>query len=138
MKRRRLNDYFTAFADWVSSAMGTPLNIGLWAFAVGYWFLIFAVDPNLQNTSFMPSWFTSNAFNFPLNTVTTLAELFIGFLIAAAANRVEKRNRELHEQMKAMLAHIETLVGAEEKEIRQLIPIKKSTPARRKLKVRRE
>ena len=46
----------------------------------------------MQN--FLPGWFTGTAFNFPLNLFTTVAELFIGFLVAAAANRSE-RNLEL-------------------------------------------
>jgi hypothetical protein len=38
----------------------------------------------------MPSWFVSTGFNFPMNLFTTVAELFIGFLVAAAENRSER------------------------------------------------
>ena len=37
----------------------------------------------------LPAWFTSTGYNFPLNLITTVAELFIGFLVAAAANCAE-------------------------------------------------
>jgi hypothetical protein len=38
-------------------------------------------------------------FNFPLNLITTVAELFIGFLVAAAANRSQTA-------LSALLGHI--------------------------------
>jgi hypothetical protein len=47
----------------------------------------------------MPSWFTSNNFNFPLNTVTTIAELYIGFLVGASTNRTERHNRQQADRM---------------------------------------
>jgi hypothetical protein len=47
----------------------------------------------------LPPWFTSTGFNFPLNLVTTVAELFIGFLVAAAANRSQTA-------LTALLGHI--------------------------------
>lgn len=103
---------FVRFADAVSEGMGSPANIIAWLALVIFWFAIFAYNPNLQDTNFLPAWFTSNAFNFPLNTITTLAELFIGFLIAAAANRVEKRNYQLHQTMLR-------LIGEEEGELAQ-------------------
>lgn len=106
----KLNERFTDFADWVSAAMGTPLNIGLWLLAVAIWFAIFWSHPALANSSFLPAWFTGTTFNFPLNTVTTLAELYIGFLVAAAANRVERRNREQTAKMQALEERIDTLV----------------------------
>lgn len=110
--KKTFHEKFTDFADWVSSAMGTPENIIAWLGIVGAWFLLFALFPNLANSNFLPSWFTSNTFNFPLNSITTLAELYIGFLIAAAANRVEKRNWQLHQNMMKLLEMIE----AQEKE----------------------
>ena len=50
--------------------------------------------PHIASGTWLPAWFTSQAFNFPLNLVTTVAELFIGFLVAAASNRSE-RNLEM-------------------------------------------
>ena len=81
---------FDRFADWVSEAMGRPLNIAFWFVLVVAWTLIFALGgPKLSNGSWLPAWFTSQGYNFPLNLVTTVAELFIGFLVATAANRAQ-------------------------------------------------
>jgi hypothetical protein len=71
--------------------MGTPTNITIWIIAVGAWI---ALGPIVAQHNFMPAWFTSNSFNFPLNTVTTIAELYIGFLVGASSNRSE-RNLEM-------------------------------------------
>ncbi|MFY9783639.1 MAG: hypothetical protein WAK12_08930 [Acidimicrobiales bacterium] len=83
---------FQRLADWVSAAMGRPTNILVWLILVVGWCLLFATDhaKSVQLGTFMPGWFTSQGFNFPLNLVTTVAELFIGFLVAAASNRSER------------------------------------------------
>ena len=81
---------FDRFADWVSEAMGRPLNIAFWFVLVVTWTLIFALGgPKLSSGSWLPIWFTSQGYNFPLNLITTVAELFIGFLVATAANRAQ-------------------------------------------------
>jgi low affinity Fe/Cu permease len=81
---------FDRFADWVSEAMGRPLNIAFWFVLIAAWTLVFALGgPTLSSGSWLPSWFTSQGFNFPLNLITTVAELFIGFLVATAANRAQ-------------------------------------------------
>jgi low affinity Fe/Cu permease len=85
---------FDRTADYVSAAMGRPANIIIWLVLVGGWTFLFAAHIVSPNANFLPGWFTGTAFNFPLNLVTTVAELFIGFLVAAAANRSE-RNLEL-------------------------------------------
>jgi low affinity Fe/Cu permease len=82
---------FQRTADRVSFLMGTPTNIVIWIIAVGAWI---ALGPIVAQHNFMPGWFTSNSFNFPLNTVTTIAELYIGFLVGASSNRSE-RNLEM-------------------------------------------
>jgi hypothetical protein len=38
----------------------------------------------------LPSWFTSTGYNFPLNLMTTVAELSVGFLVVAVANRAQE------------------------------------------------
>ncbi len=83
---------FQRVADKVSYGMGTPLNISIWVVLVVGWILIFALDhsKSVQSGSFMPHWFTSTGFNFPLNLVTTVAELYIGFLVGASSNRSER------------------------------------------------
>jgi len=85
---------FDRLADNVSAAMGRPANIMIWLVLVAGWTALFAAHIVSANANFLPGWFTGTAFNFPLNLVTTVAELFIGFLVAAAANRSE-RNLEL-------------------------------------------
>jgi low affinity Fe/Cu permease len=85
---------FDRTADYVSAAMGRPTNIVVWLVLVVGWTFLFAAHIVSANANFLPGWFTGTAFNFPLNLVTTVAELFIGFLVAAAANRSE-RNLEL-------------------------------------------
>jgi low affinity Fe/Cu permease len=93
---RRLNDRFVDAADKVSYAIGTPLNIAFWFVALMVWTLL---GPEIAHDPFLPSWFTSNSWNFPLNTVTTILELFIGYLIAASNNRQERA-------LEALLNHI--------------------------------
>ena len=85
---------FSRIADYVSAAMGRPVNIMIWLVLVVGWTALFASHVVSANANFLPGWFTGTAFNFPLNLITTVAELFIGFLVAAAANRSE-RNLEL-------------------------------------------
>ncbi|MGD0441095.1 MAG: hypothetical protein ABSB52_10770 [Acidimicrobiales bacterium] len=81
---------FQRFADWVSDAMGRPTNIAFWAVLITIWTCIFAFGgPHLAGGTWLPAWFTSQGFNFPLNLITTVAELFIGFLVATAANRAQ-------------------------------------------------
>jgi low affinity Fe/Cu permease len=85
---------FNRTADYVSAAMGRPANIMVWLVLVVGWTLLFALHVVSPDANFLPAWFTGTAFNFPLNLATTVAELFIGFLVAAAANRSE-RNLQL-------------------------------------------
>ncbi len=94
---------FQRVADRVSFAMGTPTNIVIWLLAVGTWI---AFGPYIAGHNFLPAWFTSNSFNFPLNTVTTIAELYIGFLVGASSNRSERN-------LEATLGRI----GTQEKQI---------------------
>src|SRR5208282_2874766 len=93
---------FQRIADRVSYGMGTPLNIGIWVVLVVGWTLLFALNVVNANGTFLPKWFTSTGFNFPLNLVTTVAELYIGFLVGASSNRSERN-------LEDTLAQIETL-----------------------------
>ena len=107
---------FQRAADWTSAAMGRPANIMIWLVAVIVWTLTFALGgPHIASGDWLPAWFTSQGFNFPLNLVTTVAELFIGFLVGAASNRsernleatlgrIEQLERSADEQAKASLA----------------------------------
>jgi low affinity Fe/Cu permease len=78
---------FERVADYVSAAMGRPANIVVWLVLVIAWT---AMGPYLAQHPFLPAWSVSTGWNFPLNLVTTVAELFIGFLVAAASNRSER------------------------------------------------
>ena len=87
---------FLKAANWVSEAMGRPTNIIFWLILVIIWTCIFAFGgPHLAGGTWLPAWFTSQGFNFPLNLITTVAELFIGFLVAAAANRAQQALTDL-------------------------------------------
>jgi low affinity Fe/Cu permease len=94
--------FFLTMADKVSEGMGKPANIIVWFIAVVVWTLLFAVSKKLAKGTFLPAWFTSQGYNFPLNLVTTVAELFIGFLVAAATNRAERANDRLLARVEAM------------------------------------
>jgi low affinity Fe/Cu permease len=95
---------FLKFANWVSEAMGRPTNIAFWFVLVVFWTLVFALGgPHLASGTWLPRWFTSTGYNFPLNLITTVAELFIGFLVAAAANRAQ-------DALTVLLAHIRATV----------------------------
>ncbi len=94
---------FQRAADWTSAAMGRPANIVIWLVAVVAWTLTFAIGgSHISSGDWLPAWFTSQGFNFPLNLVTTVAELFIGFLVGAASNRSERN-------LEATLGRIEQL-----------------------------
>jgi low affinity Fe/Cu permease len=109
---------FLRFANWVSEAMGRPTNIAFWFVLVVCWTLIFALGgPHLSSGNWLPVWFRSTGYNFPLNLITTVAELFIGFLVAAAANRAQ-------DALTVLLAHIRATVerdGAIEQSLKDAI-----------------
>jgi hypothetical protein len=99
---------FQRVADKVSYGMGTPTNIAIWVVLVVGWTLLFAVGgAKIASGTWLPVWFTSTGFNFPLNLVTTVAELYIGFLVGASSNRSERN-------LEATLARL----GAQEEQIR--------------------
>jgi hypothetical protein len=56
---------FLRFANSVSEAMGRPVNISFWLVAVLAWTLMFALSKQLDKGTFLPSWFTSQGYNFP-------------------------------------------------------------------------
>jgi len=107
--RNRLKSRYGRFCDWVSEAMGRPLNITFWFVAIVVWTGIFAFgNSHLASGAWMPAWFTSTGYNFPLNLITTVAELFIGFLVGTAANRSQNALTALLGHMQTMLDWIKT------------------------------
>jgi low affinity Fe/Cu permease len=97
---------FQRLADWVSAAMGRPTNIIVWLILVVVWTGIFAAKIVPASGSFLPAWFTGTGFNFPLNLLTTVAELFIGFLVAAAANRAQRVLEGVIDGIRTVLDHV--------------------------------
>jgi low affinity Fe/Cu permease len=108
---------FERVADYVSAAMGRPLNIAVWLVLVAGWTALFASGLVNPAGTFLPGWFTSQGFNFPLNLITTVAELFIGFLVAAASNRSE---RNLDRTLAAIGAQEQQICDVESKLAEQL------------------
>lgn len=109
-KQGKVSAFFLKLADKVSYGMGTPANIMVWIFLVLIWVVLGATKPELFiNGSFLPTWFTSTGWNFPLNTVTTLAELYIGFLVAAAANRSERELRAIVQHTDEVVTQFENM-----------------------------
>jgi low affinity Fe/Cu permease len=103
--KRTIDDRFTAVADTVSEAVGKWWITGGSVIAVAIWL---ATGPFFH-------W--SDTWQLLINTPTTILEMWLGFLCCAAANRVEKRNWQLHQTMKLMLDHIAALSEKEEHEI---------------------
>jgi low affinity Fe/Cu permease len=97
---------FQRLADWTSAAMGRPANIIVWLVLVIIWIAIFAAKLVPADGSFLPSWFTGQGFNFPLNLITTVAELFIGFLVAAASNRAQRVIAGVIDGIRTVLDHV--------------------------------
>lgn len=88
-ERARRPSGFQRACDWVSAAQGSPANIAFWLLLVIIWIGIFWAHIVSPAGTFLPAWFTGQGFNFPLNLITTVAELFIGFLVATAGNRAQ-------------------------------------------------
>jgi len=104
---------FLRAADWVSEAMGKPANIIFWFVLVVLWTAIFAANIVPADGSFLPSWFVGQGYNFPLNLLTTVAELFIGFLVAAAANRSQRVLSTIIDGISTVLDHVSDEVTAQ-------------------------
>jgi low affinity Fe/Cu permease len=116
---QRQESLFLRFCDWVSTVMGEPPNIIFWLVLVVGWTLIFAFGLVGANSNFLPSWFTGTAYNFPLNLLTTVAELFIGFLVAAAANRSQRVLSTIIDGIRSVLDKVESGVEAQRALIQQ-------------------
>lgn len=92
MDYKTLDERFTRAADKVSEALGSWWFSFLSLLLLIGWILYGALALSVQLHN---EWFTSQQWNFPLNTITTVGEWFIGALVAAAANRVERRHEQL-------------------------------------------
>jgi low affinity Fe/Cu permease len=103
---------FQRIADRVSYGMGTPPNIAVWIVLVVGWTLFFALSSSksIQGGTFLPHRFTSTGFNFTLNLVTTVAELYIGFLVGASSNRSERNLEDTLAQIETPEKKLGTLI----------------------------
>lgn len=90
--KQTINERFTDLADIVSQAMGQ------------WWVTAISIAAVLLWLAVGPIFHFSDTWQLLVNTPTTILEMWIGFLLAAAANRVEKRNREINLTMQALLA----------------------------------
>ena len=106
-----MNNFFNKVSDWISWLITTWGNFLFWVVAVAAWFLVFAIDKSLASAHFMPAWFTSTAFNFPLNTVTTLVELYIGFLVGRNTNRTTQQLDRHLDDMQGHLHRMEAMLS---------------------------
>ncbi len=121
-----INDKFLKIADFVSFGMGTPTNIIFWVLAVVVWFYLGVTRPSLfTQAKFLPDWFTSTSWNFPLNTITTLAELYIGFLVAAATNRAERELRKVIEEIRGTVEEVKKINANQDKILSLLVDYQK-------------
>jgi low affinity Fe/Cu permease len=57
---------FNRIADYVSAAMGRPVNIMIWLVLVVGWTLLFAAHIVSANVNFLPAWFTGTALELTL------------------------------------------------------------------------
>lgn len=96
-------EFFQRLADKISYILTTWQNFVFWVVLTTLWV---ALGPVIAQHNFMPEWFTSTSFNFPLNTITTLAELFIGFLLGVNAVRIQKQQDEHQKQQTEYINHI--------------------------------
>ena len=118
---------FQRVANKVSYGVGTPTNIAIWIVLVVGWTLLFAVGGGrITSGTWLPAWFRSTGSNFPLNLVTTVAELYIGFLVGASSNRSERN-------LEATLANLE----AQERQIRDVEFRLTECPTSRALRMQR-
>lgn len=98
---RGADNWFTDLADRISTGAGSWRVTAAAALLIIIWA---ALGPR---AGFSDSW------QLWINTPTTVVELFLGLFMLAAANRVEKRNYELHQAMVRILRHLEQETDAE-------------------------
>lgn len=103
-----INERFTNIADVVSEAMGEWWVMAVSIVAVAIWI---AAGPLFNY---------SDTWQLLINTPTTILEMWIGFLIAAAANRTERANRKLHETMLQLIEKVEAQEVEELEHLRAL------------------
>lgn len=104
----RIDDRFNHFADWFSESMGKWPVFIFFILAVLCWGL---AGPGLNY---------SDTWQLYINTPTTIVELFLGLATLASANRIEKRNYALHQNILKILQHVDKLAKKEEEELHNI------------------
>ena len=82
-----MNERFTNLADIVSQGMGQ------------WWVTAFSILIVLAWLASGPFFHWSDTWQLLVNTPTTILEMWIGFLLAAAANRSERHTKDMLEQI---------------------------------------
>ena len=96
--RISLDERFTNVADTVSDKMGRWWVTAIFLVLILVWFL-------------SGPWFHwSDTWQLIVNTPTTIIELFIGFLLAASANRVERHSRTQTDRIEALEQKMDAVV----------------------------
>ena len=103
---RTVDERFTDFADRVSEAMGRWRTSAFCLVLIAIW------------GAFGPYTGYSDSWQLWVNTPTTIVELFLGLFTLAAANRVEKRNWQLHQHMARTLSRVDAVTAEENDEIK--------------------
>jgi low affinity Fe/Cu permease len=103
---RTVDERFTDFADRVSEAMGRWRTSAFCLVLIVIW------------GAFGPYTGYSDSWQLWVNTPTTIVELFLGLFTLAAANRVEKRNWLMHQQMARTLSRVDAVTAEENDEIK--------------------
>lgn len=103
-----MNDFFTRFTDWFSEIMGKWEVFAFFVLTLIAW-VILGVPLQFSDT-----------WQLIANTPTTWIELFLGLAVLASANRIEKRNFELHVKMAQLMEHIKDLTEAQKVELDEI------------------
>lgn len=107
-EKKSLNDRFTDIADVVSEKMGR------------WWITLTSIVLVVLWLASGPLFHFSDTWQLIVNTPTTIIEMWIGFLLAAAANRAEKHNRQLQEHQGTLLEKIESIEEQHERMLNHL------------------
>ena len=98
-----LADFFQQLADRICALLSTWQFSALSLIALAVWV---AFGPYLASHPFLPAWFTSNGFNFPLNTITTVGEWFIGAFVLVNSVRIQRMQDQQTAYLQAEIDHM--------------------------------
>jgi low affinity Fe/Cu permease len=105
----QLNEQFTNIADTISEGAGRWWVTLIFFILIVIWALL------------GPTYDYSDTWQLIVNTSTTIITSFLCLFTLAAANRTEKRNWELHQNMMNIMKNVEILVKEEQKDIEEIL-----------------